>query len=209
MSIIDSLGRNYCNEWLNGALIVYEGNVYRIVEFLANEAVCTRVTQHGYGQNIRIPNTWFTGFGKLAYPPLGYRRVGNMVMHLTRRQSAQRGLRIASIGKDYSPLTWAIISYNDPYTGEQLAVRGQMRDYAIEHSIMLPAYDNMNQLPELLTGDRPNLVLNENVLIEVNHHDTFNIYYKTMKVGEIDRSGRITAEDAFSSITNPVYQRVA
>lgn len=209
MSIVDSLGRSYCNEWLSSALFMYEGKPHRILEFRQNETVCVEVTDEGHGAGVRIPNAWFTGFGKLAYPPLGYRRVKGHVMHLTRRQSAHRGLRINSVVKDYSPLTWAIMSYNDRYTGVPLFDPATIRDYHIERAIMLPEYDSLDKLPDLLAGDIPNLVLNENILIEVNHHDAFSIYYKTMKVGDMDRNGNITAEENFSSFDKPVYKRVA
>lgn len=208
MSIVDSLGRGYCNEWLAGALFLYEGKPHRILEFRQNETLCVEITESGDGDIMRVPNSWFTGFGKLAYPPLGYRRVNGVVLHLTRRQSAHRGLRISSVARDHSPLSWAIASYHDRYTGEPLMMTRAVRDFHVERAIMVPEYDTVEKLPALLAGEIPNLVLNENILIEVNHNDAFSIYYKTMKVGDMDRSGKITAEENFSSFDKPVYKRV-
>lgn len=208
MSIVDSLGRGYCNEWLYGAIFLYEGKPHRIIEFRQNEVVCVETTEEGDGPWTLIPNSWFTGFGKLAYPPLGYRRVNGIVLHLTRRQSAHRGLRISSVVKDYSPLSWAIASYHDQCTGEPLLTSRAILDHKVERAIMLPEYDSLDKLPDLLAGDIPNLVLNENILIEVDHKDAFSIYYKTMKVGHMDRDGNITSEENFSSFDKPVYKRV-
>ena len=208
MSIVNSLGRGYCNEWLSGALFLYDGKPHRILEFRQNEVVCVEITEEGNGPGTLIPNSWFTGFGKLAYPPLGYRRVNGIVLHLTRRQSAHRGLRINSVAKDYSPLSWAIVSYHDQYTGAPLVPSRTILDHKVERAIMLPEYDSPDKLPDLLAGDIPNLVLNENILIEMDHKDAFSIYYKTMMVGHMDRDGNITAEENFSSFDKPVYKRV-
>lgn len=208
MSIVDSLGRGYCNEWLFGAIFLYEGKPHRIIEFRQNEVACVEITEEGDGPGPLIPNSWFTGFGKLAYPPLGYRRVNGIVLHLTRRQSAHRGLRISSVVKDYSPLSWAIASYHDQHTGEPLLSSRAILDYKIERAIMLPEYDTIDKLPALLAGEIPNLVLNENILIEADHKDAFSIYYKTMKVGHMDPNGNITSEENFSSFDKPVYKRV-
>lgn len=192
MSLVESLGIGYCNEWLRNSLMVYEGQVYFIDSFHgergedADVQVPTHVSLRAVGNRglIRVSHEVFTGFSVLAYPELGYRKVAGIAYHFGRRQTAYRGLRPQVLIIDKSPASVLAEAAREHYLSQELLLPpGEMYK-----QVMLPEYDTPEVLDRVLQGQELCYVPNNLICIEPMHRTPLlGVYYKEKLVGTISR----------------------
>lgn len=192
MSLVESLGVGYCNEWLRNSLMVYEGQVYFIERFDGEREIGedvrtpTHVTLRTVDSReyLRVSHEVFTGFAVLAYPELGYRKVAGIAYHFGRRQTAYRGLRPQVLIIDKSPASVLAEAAREHYLSQELLLPpGEMYK-----QIMLPEYDTPEVLDSVLQGQELCYVPNNLICIEPLHRTPlFGVYYKEKLVGTISR----------------------
>lgn len=192
MSLVESLGVGYCNEWLRNSLMVYEGEVYFIESFrgthndITDRQVPTTVSLRPLsGREYRtVSHEVFTGFSVLAYPELGYRKVAGSAYHFGRRQTAYRGLRPQVLIIDKSPASILADVAREHYLGGE----DQIMTDEMYRQVMLPQYDTPDVLDRVLQGRELCYVPNNLICIEPLHRTPlFGVYYKEKLVGTISR----------------------
>lgn len=179
MSLIESMGAQYFREWFNGALFLYEGRPCIINDLSDGVVSCLRLDESA---RLSIPHTFFTGFKVFEYPPLGYRRVGNIVYHVHRTQSAYRGLRGNLLTFELSPLSY-MLQASDRTARAVSGVTSNQRLC----QVMLPTYDTRASLDALVAGRQVAVVPSEDVCIEpsVNGED-YIVLYRGKAVGSMN-----------------------
>lgn len=191
MNLIQSLGSRYCADMIVGALILYN-NRPAIISSMGDTRSAINYLD-GREESAHIPSDYFTGWKVLAYPPLGYRRVGNNVYHVHRNQTAYRGIRNGVLTFRNSPMTQMLIhhaerrgvEYESPTQSEKLAC------------VMVPNYDNEASLDLLVEGRIAACVPNEDFCIEPSiTENNYNILYREKQVGTMDSSKNF-------SVSNP------
>lgn len=95
MSLIDTLGEGYCSDWLRQSLVEHEGKPFCLGNIRRSGIRLHSLINDEH--SITMPHEWLSGFAKLAYPELGYRKLGNQAWYVSRRQGAQRGLQPRSL----------------------------------------------------------------------------------------------------------------
>lgn len=182
MSLIQSLGADYFNQFFNRALFLYEGRVLEVTRTSNTYVDCIDRTT---GDLVRVPNAFFTGFKVFEYPKLGYRRFNeHCVGFATKIQSAMRGLKAENVEVQYSPVTRAIAAIRGTRAGAGRDIMSK--------PLMTPQYDKASEMQALLDGRKTGLVLNEFVLIEPSlsaDNAAFNIFYKQARVGKMSAGG--------------------
>lgn len=184
MSLIQSMGLRYFQEWFHGALFIREGKVLQVSE-ANSEAVFCRVLNPTTGgtSSESVPHEFFTGFKVFEYPPLGYRRVGNITHHVHRTQSAYRGLRANLLTFEYSPLTYLLQNNERTHTSQSTSA-GLNKKLA---AVMLPQYDTRASLDLLVAGRQASVVPNEDVCIEPSiSGEDYVVLYRCKIVGTMD-----------------------
>lgn len=193
MNLIQSLGSSYFNEFFHGSVFMYEGRVHQIVECRSVGVRCTRLHD---GEPVTVPNNFFMGFKTFNYPALGYRRVTEHVAaFLTRNQSVRRGLNPQHVRHQNSPVSAKLIN-----EGLVSAPHGHNNGLLVYE----PVFDGPETVQQLLAGDRANVVLNEEILIEPSlnsDNDWYVIYHNQAIAGKMDYRGR-------PSFTNPKYESI-
>lgn len=187
MSLVHDLGANYMNDFFQGALFIYDNRVYR---FGGCDSRTIGATDMENNMSAQLPASEFVGFRNFQYPVLGYRRFApDYVAWCTRRHGTNRGLRLNHIDRVMSPLTNKLVSNGAiPIVGDREASR----------AIMLPVYDGADAIQELLNGDRANVLLSNNLLIEPSvqrQDDWYSVYFKNATIGTMNSRGVCTFVD--------------
>lgn len=187
MALVHDLGASYMNDFFQGALFIYNDNVFRFSGCDTRNIIATNMSN---GDNAVLPASEFHGFRNFQYPVLGYRRFGtDYVAWCTRRHGTNRGLRLNHIDRVMSPVTSKLLN------GGVITVPNE-RD--VSRSIMLPVYDNPSSIEEMLDGDRANVLLSNNLLIEPSvqrQDDWYSIYFKNTTIGTMNSRGVCTFVD--------------
>lgn len=181
MSLISSMGVSYFREWFHGALFIYNNRPCQ-VEDTDGVTVSCRYLDTTTDRAVSIPAQFFTGFKVFEYPPLGYRRVGNVVYHVHRSQSAYRGLRANLLTFELSPIGYLLQS------NERTAVGNSTNALNLRLTqVMTPTFDTRASLDDLIAGRRAGVVPSEDVCIEpsVNGED-YVVLYREKQVGTMD-----------------------
>ena len=175
-NMVESLGIEFFGDRFRNALFLHDGKVLKIGRIVGGGVNCENVET---GQGEVVDFNVFDGFKKFAYPPLGYRRLApDIVAFATKNHTYYRGLRDERIDYKYSAVS------------KQLADEGLARiDYTRrdrERELMRPTFDALDTVDELIAGDRANVVLNENILIEPDlfaDEDKFALYHRRRRAG--------------------------
>lgn len=194
MSLIESMGQSYFREWFNGALFVYNGSVLSVSDTDGSTVRCVNleVGRDAAGYVVRVPYEFFTGFKVFEYPPLGYRRVGNVVYHVHRSQSAYRGLRGNLLTFELSPLSY-LLQGNERTAPRVSNVTANQR--LVE--VMKPTYDTRASLDELIAGRQTAVVPSEDVCIEPSLvNDNYDVLYRGKVVGSMNTSKEFSINNA-------------
>lgn len=188
MSMIERLGIRYCQDYLSGALMIYNGRPALIGDIGDRIVRISYVDTNGGRED--IPHAFFTGWKVLAYPELGYRRVGNVTYHVQRSQSAYRGLRPNTLNFENTPVSYLLV--RDEQTAHRCALSNNPRLAAV----MLPQYDGNAELDALLRGELVSVVPNQNICIEPSLNDnSYAILYRTKMVGSMTADKRFIIDN--------------
>lgn len=185
-NLIKNLTRDYFNSYFNGSSIKYNGAVLRIVEANNSEVFTEDVST---GNAVMVPNDFFTGFAVFSYPLLGYRRFGDdRIGYMTKKQSVHRGLRAANIAVQWSAATRLLVDLGAvPLT--------RLSDADKVTAAFIPKFDTLQDVPDLLAGNKTGLVLSENILIEPSteaEDEWYTVFFKQAAVGKLDSKGAVT-----------------
>jgi len=178
MSMIERLGLQYCREYLVGALLVYNNRPAIIYEVASRNVGVQYIDNE---ETVHVPHSYFVGWKVLAYPELGYRRVGNMTYHVHRQQTAYRGLRQNVLTFENTPMSYLLA--RDEQTVRRVSVTNNQKLAAV----MTPNYDGAAELDALVRGELVAVVPNQNICIEPSLVDSnFIVLYRTKLVGSMD-----------------------
>lgn len=194
MSLIESMGTRYFSEWFTSALFLYEGRPCMVNELRGDGVACTRLdaVRHSGDMYVVVPTSFFTGFKVFEYPPLGYRRVGNVVYHIHRTQSAYRGLRSNLLTFELSPLSY-MLQASERTSATLAGITNNQRLC----QVMVPTYDTRSSLDELVAGRQVAVVPSEDVCIEpsINGED-YIVLYRGKVVGSMNTAKQFTIPNA-------------
>lgn len=185
-NLIASLTREYFNSYFNHALIDYNGDVLRVVEAGSSVVVAENLSREG--DVVNIPHSHFTGFKVFSYPLLGYRRFGDRIGWMGKKQSVKRGLRTENITVSWSAATRLLVDL-----GAVPLVRLTESEKAL--AAFNSKFDTPKDVPDLLAGDRVGLVFNPNLIVEPSteaEDDWYSVVYKQAVVGKMDNKGVVT-----------------
>lgn len=182
MSLVDSLSISYCDNYIRGSLVSYDGKPYTIGRFTGNHIHLNPLLERE--RNVVVDNDWLSGWGKLAYPELGYRKVGEYAVHTGRRQTTNRGLRMSHV-------------YSEPSFSSSIVLRQRNVDSLdnnkLAAQVICPTYDGPEVLEQLLAGRALCYVPSEAVCIEPSITENhFIVYYHTKPAGTLSRERELS-----------------
>lgn len=190
-NLVEELSAGYFTDFFAGALFLNGDALYQVDSATRTRVAVRPFNAAGTGDQQTIPADFFTGYKTFEYPILGYRRIGpHKITYLTRRQTTARGLRPASIISTISPATQMLreTGLTPPESSSQV-------DRAKSVAAFKPEFDNLGELPAMLSGDKFGLVLSANIMIEPSVdavNDWFNVYYKQSLIGKMNSRGAVT-----------------
>lgn len=198
MNLVATLGRDFFNKKFAGAYILYQDRVLRIDSAGQQKVRLTTATQ----EEVMVDNNYFIGFKVLAYPKLGWRRFNkDVVAHLTKIQSANRGLRKESTSQMLSPATKLLKNHG--------VINVVVKEDVYMESVFKPKWDTKADIPKMLAGNKLNVVLNEDVMIEPSttneREEVWDVFVGTVVAANYKRDGRITY---ISQAHKPMLQRM-
>lgn len=185
-NMIQSLGRDYFNQFFHGSMVLIDGKVYEIREATQQgRVIAVDVESQGMAE---IAPDKFTGFKTFEYPILGYRRFGDFhIGYASKKQSVHRGLRMQNIGTTWTAATRLLIDLGAIHGG-------RMSDYERALALFKPKFDTLNDAPKLLEGKLSGLVLSPNLVIEPSVEaasEWYTVLYKQAVVGKVDGKGKV------------------
>lgn len=188
MSLVTSLGARYCDEYMRNGIVAHDNKAHYI-ERISSENILIRPV--GGGETVALPPEWLTGFAKLAYPELGYRKVGDYAVYVHRRQSAYRGLRNNLLHHDMTPASYMLHLARNQGSSRRASDNMAFTTAALVEQVMCPVYDGREVLDRVLSGTVAAFVPNSELCIEpLYNSDKFGIYHSTKLAGTIS-SGRV------------------
>lgn len=175
-NMVASLGAEFFGDRFRNALFLHDGKVLKIQNVAGGGVACENV-ETGAGEIVNFDA--FEGFMKFAYPPLGYRRLApDVVAFATKNHTYLRGLRDERIVYTFSPVSKQLT--------DERVIRMDHDRRRRERELMRPTFDKLDDVNELIAGDRANVVLNENILIEPDifgDEDKFAVYHRRRRAG--------------------------
>lgn len=109
------LGSKYVKEMYVGAYFRVEDDIYRLRDVTEQILVCDKLPVFGPDEwdRVQIPADHLQDFASFSYPTLGYRqgpagRLGNVVVHVSARRTALRGLRMDQLAITTAPIYSAL-----------------------------------------------------------------------------------------------------
>lgn len=187
MSMIDNLGTGWFNQRFADAVFLYNNAVHRLVRARDNGVVCLRLQDD---QEVTVPREWFVSFSNFAYPKLGWRKLNGLAVYLSRTQHQKRGLHARCIQLAQSAATVAL--RRDCPQVRAAAIHQEHVTDKLLIKMFQPEWDSGKDIPALLRGDVPMLVINEDVIIELDvltDNDRYNIYMGQAIVGHMSPDG--------------------
>ena len=185
-NLLDSTGMEWFRTRVLGCHMLYQGEVVRVERI--HDENNLRATALGTGKMRMIPKGDIAGFSALAYPQLGYRRFHDtgLVMFLERQHNYMRGLRRKSVQYTMSPCGDLLLQrYPNKLRGDENYSEADR----VMRAVFKPDYDKPEDIDALLAGDRLNVVLNHDVLIEpsvVPEDDDCIIYFRRRACGRVN-----------------------
>ena len=183
MSLVESLGYSYCDDYMRNGIVAHNNKVY-FIDSITQSGVFLRPVEGGEGE--LLPPSWLTGFSKLAYPELGYRKVGDYALYVYRRQSAYRGLRTSLLSADMTPASYILHLARSGGGSRRASSAMPYNSSDFITQVMLPKYDGPEVLAQVLSGSAAVFVPNCELCIEpLYNSDKFGIYHSTKLAGTI------------------------
>ena len=191
MSLIDTLGESYCSDWFRQSLVEYEGK-----PFFLHTVRRSGIRLHSLisdEHHTTVPHEWLSGFSKLAYPDLGYRKFGNQAWYVTRRQGAQRGLQPRSLILEPTNATHTLmLAARSRDDDNPSIVSDPSSSPYVLAQVIVPTYDRREVLDDVLSGRAAVYVPSHALCIEPLHNSRdFGIYFHTKLAGTITSSREV------------------
>lgn len=179
-NLLDSTGREWFRRRVVGAYMLHENKVLRLCDVYNDNNLQFEDMD---GQPILLPKTVLKGFGNLAYPQLGYRKIQDSVYYVSRKPNWQRGLRRDSLKAEYSPAGRALRENFEDF------VHRPNTEKLLMQAVFVPKYDAPQALDLLKRGETTGVVLNHDVMVEPSvfeEDDDYIVYFRDRPCGRMD-----------------------
>lgn len=197
-SLMESTGEAWFNRRVAGAWFMHEGKLLLLRRGDEGIIKCEDRIER---KQVYLPTEVISGFGKLQYPKLGYRRnektgtVGFMHKHHT----FDRGLRPVHIKAEATP-GFAAIGRRFEFEGNDELMK----------AVFMPVFDKEDSIKEMLANDRFAVVMNSDVMIEpsvADDGDDFTVYYRKRPAGHINVKGKVHwRTDGYRDLLMPMFK---
>lgn len=188
-NLLDSTGHEWFRQKVIGGHMIYNKEVCQLAAMADDVTIRARVLTGDGPGNVLIPKRDIPGFSALAYPQLGYRRMyGHMASYIEYNPNGhgqgKRGLRAASVHVVLSPASQLLANHYPQ------ASRGKYRpNDEIMVAVFKPEYDKVQDLDKLINGDKLQVILNHDVLIEPSimpEDDDYVVYCRQRACGRFN-----------------------
>lgn len=200
-SLLENCGQDWFNRRVAGAWFVHKGQVATVVR-----AVGGTIYVHDAKRNMKeLKPEEIPGFRSFTYPKLGYRRDDRTgaVGFLTKFHTYDRGLRPKNLKVETSP------AYQAVHRAFQLH---EVDEVKFMESVLLPKFEDINLIPDLLEAKRFALVPNADVLIEpsvVEGAEDLVVYYRQRPAAHINVKGKIAfRNESYKTLLAPMFKNV-
>lgn len=200
-NLIESLGADYCNQRVSGALFLYKGDAHMFQEVTVDPAQdgrklavlatkFTGTTEKFKEQQVLIPADEFSGWGALSFPTLGYRQAaaGQVLVSVTRVNGVNRGLNYRDVRCTPHDISYSCagafgINLADFTVGSRLALM-----------VLKPDYTPLSEgIPSVLAGKIPAFAMSAEFAVAPAADVSFlEILFRGRRVGEIDERGKVS-----------------
>lgn len=165
-NLLDSTGVEWFRQRVIGGYMLYNKELCRLDGLHdLNTIIAYRVT--GEPDHVLINKQDIPGFSAFAYPQLGYRRLYNNLAGYLEYDphghgQGRRGLRPDSVRVSMSPASTLMLNTYPQAARGKYPRRGEETMVAV----FKPNYDNVQDLDKLIEGDKLQVILNHDVMIE-------------------------------------------
>jgi hypothetical protein len=199
-NLIESLGTDYCNQRVTGAMFLHNGAAHTFdgVDYDPDaknkiSVFATRytgTTEKVKTEKVRIPTDNFPNWGALNFPTLGYRQAaaGQVLVTISRINSISRGLNWRDVRTTPHDVSYSCqdlfgIDLEHFTTGPRLVMM-----------VLKPEYTPLSVgLPAVLAGKIPAFALSADFAIApAADADFLEILYRGRAVGGVDENGKIS-----------------
>lgn len=190
-NLLDSTGIDWFRHRVIGGHMLYNKELCRLDRLMdADNIMATQITGPNRGNHVFIHKNDIPGFGVFAYPQLGYRRMYAGVAAYIEYDphghgQGKRGLRQKSVKYAFSPISDLLL--NKYYQAAQPKYGGGGDE--LMAAIFKPEYDKVEELDKLILGDKLQVILNHDVLIEPSimpEDDDYIVYFKQRACGRFN-----------------------
>lgn len=187
-NLLDSTGIEWFRQRVIGGHMIYDKEVVRLDGMKDHDTILGRKLT-GQPGNVLIHKDAIPGFGAFAYPQLGYRRIYNNLAGYVEYSpgghgQGKRGLRQKSLHTTFSPASDVLVNRY------QQCVHGKYRGTdEIIIAVFLPQYDKPQDLDKLIEGEKIQVILNHDVLIEPSvgaDDDDYVVYCRQRACGRFN-----------------------
>lgn len=203
----ESLGTEYIQQMCVGAIFEVDGTAVHMLRGVQEDSYATKAldltAEHPRWKSTRLPFDKLTSLASFSYPKLGYRMMespdqGPIVVSLTNRRSAYRGLRLEQLMVEYMPVYLTLVPqfYEAWHTvGSEVKIK----------TIFRPSFWSFAEgIKQLMTGDALAFAVSEDIAVSMAHdmdrNKLANIYFKDKIVGSVSTDGTI-------ALANKILQR--
>lgn len=191
MSLINSLGGSYMNEWFIGALLMQDGKLHMIDRVRDDSIRTFSLTKDGTRwEHDTLGVDVLGGFEDLAWPKLGYRNIKvpnlgyNTVRFAQSQRSVHRGLRRDSIEwTDY------------PVQGGLIAQYDNTRDVSEAKCLFWPEFIPYTVgIKQIMNGEALAFAVNEDLAVGLSSTSASaiaDIHFRQKVVGRVEEDGKI------------------
>lgn len=157
-NLLDSTGRDWFRNRVIGGYMLYENKVCRLEDVVDRGRIQATCVENG--ENLYINKKVITGFAVMSYPQLGYRRVQNNLAGWYEKVGGyMRGMRPNAVKFAFSPASEII--------RQRFELPAEARNQDTHMiAVLKPQYDRAQDLDLLIGGDKMQVVLSHDVLIE-------------------------------------------
>lgn len=187
-NLLDSTGIDWFRQKVIGGYLLYNGRVCKLMQ-IVNANTILALSPDGREQFL-INKKDIAGFGALAYPQLGYRRMfGRLATYIERNAGGhgqgRRGLRPNSVEWHFSTASDVLFTkYERHFRGPFNNMEEQLMT-----AVFKPEYDTPDMLDTMLAGDKLQVILNHNVLIEpsvAEEDEDYVVYFRRRACGRFN-----------------------
>jgi hypothetical protein len=201
MSLIEQLGRSYANEWLRGALLLYDGKPHMFAGIDGNSTVLLQpLVGDAYIENYTlVPQEYFESWEQLSYPKLGYRQrlEDSFLGFYYRRPSVRRGCHASDVVVQAHSASLRIEAKLGYLGAPNKTSRWhQVIEEYKARAILVPEYTPFSVgLPQVMSGKLPFFCMSADFAVAPsNMHPGLDILFRRTVFGTIDAEGSVSVQ---------------